>query len=293
MKLSAKKAILHTAVLATVGISPALIPSTALALTVDFAFEGLFTMLNPAGNPLANSDFASETNYYGWRTPVSGTLSFDPLTLTGTATITPFSFSGGGLAVTTTVTVEPVGLLPSPSLLLGNMGFNWSGNNGIPVSIVLDAQGLLSCLPALPVVGQVCTGLGARPESENTRFGTGMSTYTLPIGFAPIVTTDWNTTPIGNVTLGTNPSGGLPLVVDTAVDSGSTDLLGEIGIGGSPMGAGPFPGWNANFDFTSLTVIGVTVLPPVPVPAALWLFGSGIIGLIGIARRNSTTRMNS
>ena len=29
----------------------------------------------------------------------------------------------------------------------------------------------------------------------------------------------------------------------------------------------------------------VTTIPEVPVPAAIWLFGSGLLGLIGIARR--------
>ena len=33
--------------------------------------------------------------------------------------------------------------------------------------------------------------------------------------------------------------------------------------------------------------VDVTVVPPVPVPAAVWLFGSGLIGLVGIARRKS------
>lgn len=31
---------------------------------------------------------------------------------------------------------------------------------------------------------------------------------------------------------------------------------------------------------------GVSVVPAVPVPAAVWLFGSGLLGLIGVARRN-------
>jgi hypothetical protein len=30
---------------------------------------------------------------------------------------------------------------------------------------------------------------------------------------------------------------------------------------------------------------GVLVLTPVPVPAAVWLFGSGLAGLAGLARR--------
>jgi hypothetical protein len=43
------------------------------------------------------------------------------------------------------------------------------------------------------------------------------------------------------------------------------------------MEAGPFIGYNANFDMTTLTVV--------PIPAAAWLFGSGLLGLVGVARR--------
>jgi hypothetical protein len=38
-----------------------------------------------------------------------------------------------------------------------------------------------------------------------------------------------------------------------------------------------------DFDTTSLTI------NPIPIPAAIWLFGSGLIGLVGIARRKRTT----
>ena len=40
---------------------------------------------------------------------------------------------------------------------------------------------------------------------------------------------------------------------------------------------GAFNGFNANFDFTV-----------VPVPAAVWLFGSGLLGLVGVARRKKS-----
>jgi hypothetical protein len=29
----------------------------------------------------------------------------------------------------------------------------------------------------------------------------------------------------------------------------------------------------------------MTEMPEIPIPAAVWLFGSGLLGLIGIARR--------
>ena len=35
--------------------------------------------------------------------------------------------------------------------------------------------------------------------------------------------------------------------------------------------------------------LNVTVAP-VPVPAAVWLFGSGLMGLIGVARRKTTSK---
>ena len=54
----------------------------------------------------------------------------------------------------------------------------------------------------------------------------------------------------------------------------STDWDGD-GIRGAGMINGPFPGFNANFDMSA----------PVPVPAAVWLFGSGLVGLVGVARR--------
>lgn len=53
----------------------------------------------------------------------------------------------------------------------------------------------------------------------------------------------------------------------------STDVDGN-GVAGLGMIDGAFPGFNANFNFTA-----------VPVPAAVWLFGSGLLGLVGVARR--------
>ena len=48
---------------------------------------------------------------------------------------------------------------------------------------------------------------------------------------------------------------------------------GILGVG---MIDGAFIKYHANFDFTTAEV---------PVPAAVWLFGSGLLGLVGVARR--------
>jgi hypothetical protein len=66
----------------------------------------------------------------------------------------------------------------------------------------------------------------------------------------------------------------------------STDANGD-GIMGIPMAlGGPFPGFNANFNANLNQIADISDIPTaVPVPAAVWLFGSGLLGLVGIARR--------
>lgn len=59
----------------------------------------------------------------------------------------------------------------------------------------------------------------------------------------------------------------------------SVDANGD-GIMGIPMVAGgPFPGFNANFN------ADMTLVAPIPIPAAAWLLGSGLLGLAGIGFR--------
>ena len=65
----------------------------------------------------------------------------------------------------------------------------------------------------------------------------------------------------------------------TTLDSNSD------GIPGIPMLSGPFAGFNAAFGGTATT----TSVSAVPVPAAVWLFGSGLLGLVGVARRKKSS----
>lgn len=64
-----------------------------------------------------------------------------------------------------------------------------------------------------------------------------------------------------------------------AIHLTSTDPDGD-GILGVPMLDGPFKGFSWSYD--------LTITPQaVPVPPAIWLLGSGIIGLIGVGRRST------
>ena len=66
----------------------------------------------------------------------------------------------------------------------------------------------------------------------------------------------------------------------TSTDGIAGNPLNPDGVRGYGMLDGAFPGFNANFDFVTADNTSV-----IPVPAAVWLFGSGLLGLVGVARR--------
>jgi hypothetical protein len=68
-----------------------------------------------------------------------------------------------------------------------------------------------------------------------------------------------------------NTVGGVTTYTSTDIDGGGIPGIGMID---GPFATVPF---SMNFDFSTA----------VPIPAALWLFGSGLLGLIGISRRKN------
>ena len=313
-----KKTILN-AMISTVLVSSA---PVAMATTMEFNWAGNLTILAPDGAGFADTSITAKgANQF--QTPVSGTMAFDTFTGAGTATLVPFDFcSGTAPFEASSFNVQAIGdgMGGAGTLVMGNMLFNWNGNNGIPVSIVMDAAGFFNATNAMWADGTLdqtdVAGIGAVPASDGTYVN---STWGyLNVGPVPMATTEWNltrssscATGVGNC-MGVGTSGVLPLVADTAANTNEYAQGDGIGVGGVPMWDGPFTGFNINFDITSLTmtnpdpaaggiapfcsfegntgIICEPLAPPVPVPAAVWLFGSGLLGLVGVARRKKHFR---
>ena len=77
-----------------------------------------------------------------------------------------------------------------------------------------------------------------------------------------------------------NPAGNN---VNTVFTLSSTDNNGDGTLGVPAVAGGPFPDFNTNFNVQG-------TLTTVPVPAAVWLFGSGLTGLFGFARTRNRSK---
>jgi hypothetical protein len=125
-----------------------------------------------------------------------------------------------------------------------------------------------------------------------------------PSSFPALVTTyDFHMDNLGQFAAGTffdwSTSNDIPVLALLQVTSQGFDADGNFfmtvagmeadGVtpGGIPMKTDPFPDQTAEFGGTMTCRAGTGCPPPptIPVPAAVWLFGSGLLGLVGVARR--------
>lgn len=151
----------------------------------------------------------------------------------------------------------------SVTVPVGQMGmhmlFNWNGNNNIDVFVVAAQSAVFG------------SGLGFTTQktySGKFRCGTGAA------GTQELTNCLYDGKDFG--------SAGKPLGSKVwglvSVDGNANGIMG-IGM----AAGGPFGGFNANFMATMAPIPEPAAV--VPVPAAVWLFGSGLLGLVGIARR--------
>ena len=294
-----------TAISAGIAMAMGAASSTAQADIVKFDMKGVFTLLNPVGDALVNSNSGFKS---GTQTKISGTMVFNnsmtasqttmydlngtgasSLTLgpgAGAAFVNPFGFFGGGNAVAHDIGMQAIGAgdgINPGFLVAGDMLFDWSGSNNISLQIVLDAGGFFTSTT------DTSTGIVTQGTGAAANFFEPLIACAGPSAGACTASVSLNKGPVLMATMDGNP------FVNESVDPDGTGTnLGPInrhtdGVSGIAMDNGPFPGFGANFDIWALTL---TAHEPavIPVPAAVWLFGSGLVGLVGVARRRKSSQ---
>lgn len=263
MKNTSKVVVWITLLFSTLATAP------ASAAIFEFHFTGQFTLVDPTGN---NMD----------RQAIDSTFTFDHGIGRGSVTgMTIANFDTfGATANIYDISLERV---TGTDLIIGNMLADWNGNIGVPLSTVWDATGMFTAINFGMQSGDVISGSNLK-RGGSTIYDVGSATPASDglgyiQGAAPLAVTTWNTSTLctpGDNCIGNAVSGGWPLTDD--------------GIAGSPMIDGPFPGLNVNFDIGSGNSLTVLNISAVPVPGAVWLFGSGLLGLIGLARRKAVSK---
>jgi len=256
--------------------------SSAHADTIaTYDWTGVFTMITPEGDVMANTS-ASANDVGGYQTYLSGEMSFNFDTGAGTATVDSFLFNGS-TAQAHDVNMQAIGdgNMGPGTLVAGNLLFDWAGNNNISIDNVLDAGGFFTgdqgFNPDMSIKGDVAAGPAAvAPAYEPIcAFALGTNCFV-----------ELNNGPVLMATVDGNPYVNEDVTI-YGVDGVTVAFEGNRhtdGLSGIAMDNGPFPAFNANFDIRTMTLTDVEV-SAVPVPAAVWLFGSGLLGLVGIARR--------
>lgn len=147
-------------------------------------------------------------------------------------------------------------------------GFTYSGGSDLSDATILDLTS--------------ATGTsGTGDIGSMVTFGTSGTVINSPFTFKP-------STAVPNLLT----IGGWQIDIGTiAITDQTTSILtlsGTGAISGNGLDLTPTQ-WTLSADFDEVEMIGSysMTITAVPVPAAVWLFGSGLIGLIGIARRKS------
>jgi hypothetical protein len=253
---------LTSTVFAIVGAS---LPSVALANVITFDFTGRLTfasdVLISSNNPTGisnNPDGASPNDPNGWQTPIAGSLIYDTEggLRSSMINLTMNNWYGYQVTIHDMKTLSVTGSVIDAQFLVDAGGYsNWSTH------IQWDAAGLINAINYGLQTGDKISGNSLYRDYNHDQIYDSSELLTSSLGSAA----SYSDTLIAGK--------GIPLQISAPLASTSAKFtLYGIGL-------------NIYADIGGGNNMYVTSVSAVPVPSAVWLFGSGLLGLIGILRR--------
>jgi hypothetical protein len=238
------------------------LPTISQADIIDFDFTGRLIVADSTGTILINNG----STY----TDISASLTYDTVTGIGSSGLS-ISMSDPFFDIPATFHDISMTRQGDTDLITGQVLIDWGTNFNMPLHIEWDATGLFNAIDFGLQAGDVLSGSDLYHDA-NSNGVQDSGEFLLDILSA---------TPYSDSLLSPNPS------FYPHLSGGSAPLAatsGSIGLDAST----PFPGIRGYFDIGTGNSMHVTSVSAVPVPAALWLFGSGLLGLIGLAKRRVT-----
>lgn len=235
------------------------LPAASQADLITFNFTGGLVVTDPLGTIITNNGSPV--------TAVAARLTYDTISGVGSSglAITMSGFMGSG------ATFHDISMthVSGSSLITGRALVDWGGNTNMPLHIEWNATGLFNAINYGLQAGDIISGSNLYRDINGNGVGD-------PGEFLTNVS---SATPYSDILQRQQGYHSLQGPAPMAATSGSMGLDNTTGLGGVrgyiDIGSG-----------NSMHVVSVT---PVPIPAAVWLFGSGLLGLFGVASRRKSS----
>lgn len=210
------------------------------------------------------------------------------------ATVLPLAFASAAPAASITTTGNNFTMLTSIGSMVGsdsNVSFTWDGTFNTSVSGAGNAT-LSSSTPfygynwsthnvSIYGPGTYTVFSDCAPGNPGCGSGTAIPFTVAPNQVGVHLLFDWGINKDMDLVNVWDLNATFPGNPPSSWDAASSDANGD-GVRGIPFVDGTFVGFNANFNVNGVVAMNPS---PTPVPAAAWLLGSGLLGLMGFAKR--------
>jgi hypothetical protein len=237
-----------------------MLPVASQASVITFNFTGGLVVTAPNGSIMNNNGSPV--------TPIGAQLTYDTITGLGSSglSLTMSNFFLGAPATFHNISMTRQS---GSNLITGQVLIDWNNNFNMPLHIEWNAAGLLNAITHGLQAGDVISGSTLYHDTNaNGVFDSGEF--------------------LANVNSATPYSDTLQIQQGYHSLQGTAPMAatsGSMGLGNST----PFPGVRGYFDIGSGNSMHVVSVSSVPIPVAAWLFGSGLLGLLGVARRRKVS----